>query len=197
MPPIRSVRPFAIALLLAAPAFADPAIRAGDRARLEDLDAAAGETLRAAFAGGDAADLEVLVQALSGRPLPVAEALAQLPGEWSCRMIKLGGGLPIVTYPPFRCVADGDGGFRKLTGSQRTRGTVAAMEGRLVYLGTGYIAGDDPPDYADLPEPPAPQDLPQRVPEVGVVELTGLDAGRILMPRPLLESGFNILMLRR
>lgn len=196
---IHSFRRAAVALvLMTLPAFADPAIRADDRARLADLDMAAGAALRAALAGGDVADLDLLVQALSGKALPVEQAQALLPGEWSCRMLKLGGGLPIIVYQPFRCIADRDGGFRKLTGSQRTQGTIAPMDGQLVYLGTGYIADDDhPPDYADLPDPPAPLDMPQRVPEVGVVELSHANAGRILMPHPLLESEFNILMLRR
>ncbi|RMC37617.1 DUF4893 domain-containing protein [Paracoccus alkanivorans] len=206
MPSIRRVSPAFLALLLAlVPAMgaaqaklADGmTIRPDDQRRLEELDASAGSALREAFASGASPDLALLAEALAGVALPPEQALERLPGEWSCRMMKLGNGVPLVVYQSFSCVVTEDGGFEKLTGSQRSKGHLHRDDGRLVYLGTGFIAGDTPPLYAELPDEISPQDMPQRVPEVGVVEITGPDRGRILFPDPYLESRMNLLALQR
>ncbi len=76
-------------------------------------------------------------------------------------------------------------------------GTIGTMDGAPVYLGTGYIAGDTPPPYADLPTTTDPAATPQRVPEVGIVEVVSPTRARILMPLPMLESDLNILLLTR
>lgn len=172
------------------------AIRPDDERRLAEYHAAAGKALLEAFSGGDAADLTILAEVLKEDALPPDDALAILPGEWSCRTIKMGRLLPIVVYQPFRCRTGPDGSLEKLTGSQRTRGTIYRDGDRLVYLGTGFVAGDDPPPYADLPPFSATAD-PQRVPEVGLVEITGPNRGRVMFPDPHLESRFNILVLSR
>jgi hypothetical protein len=188
----------ALSLVLAAPLHAGPLARADDLRRLERLDEAAGEALLGAFAAGDPQDLNIVADALAGTPLPPAEAMAYLPGDWQCRMIKMGeNGLPLVVYPDFRCVATADGSFEKRTGSQRTKGQISPEGDALIYLGTGFIAGDDPPAYADLPAATDPATTPQRLPEIGRVELTGPNSGRILFPLPHVESRFNILMLSR
>lgn len=191
-----------IAALAATPAAAfgpdlAPIIRAEDRIRLEHVDTVAGRTLRGALAQGTPDDLAVLMQGLAGRPLPADQAAALLPGDWSCRMLKLGGGLPLVVYQPFRCRIDTDGGFVKLTGSQRMQGMIGDLDGAQAYLGTGYIAGDTAPPYADLPDSIDPAATPQRVPEVGMVEVVSPTQARILMPLPMLESDLNILLLTR
>lgn len=172
------------------------AIRADDLRRLAGLNDSAGAALRQAFASGDQADLSRLAEVLAGTPLPASDARAAIPGAWSCQMIKLGGGLPIVIYQPFRCVAT-ETGFEKLTGSQRTKGTLHLEGDQLIYLGTGFIAGDTPPPYVDLPDTPDPHKIPQRMPEVGVVELIAPDRGRIIFPQPYLESRMNLLVLQR
>lgn len=174
-----------------------PAVRPDDVQRLGALDASLGRALRAAFTTGDPGDLAHLEVGLRGEPLPPDLAAAALAGEWRCRMIKLGGNLPIVVYQPFRCRADADGGFEKLTGSQRSRGQVRLFNGQLVYTGTGYVAGETPPDYAGLPEAVDPQATPQFMPEVGLVEMVSDRAGRIIFPRPHLESETNLLVLTR
>lgn len=206
MPSIRRVSPAFLALLLAlAPAMgaaqarlADGTeIRPDDQRRLEELDASAGSALREAFASGASPDLALLAEALAGEALPPERALELLPGEWSCRMMKLGNGVPLVVYQGFSCVVTKDGGFEKLAGSQRSKGQLHRDDGRLVYLGTGFIAGDTPPPYAELPDEISPQDMPQRIPEAGVVEITGPDRGRILFPDPYLESRMNLLVLQR
>jgi len=171
-------------------------IHADDAQRLAGYQAAAGEALLDAFSGGDPADLAILADVLRGDPLPPGEARAVMPGEWSCRVIKMGRLLPITVYQPFRCRIGSDGGLEKLTGSQRTKGRIHEYGDRLVYLGTGFIAGDTPPPYAELP-PFSDGASPQRVPEVGLVEIIGENRGRVMFPAPHLESRFNILVLSR
>ncbi len=172
-------------------------IRDDDRVRLDLLDAVAGRTLRGAFAHGAPDDIAVLTQGLTGSPLQADQAAAALPGNWSCRMLKLGGGLPLVVYQPFRCRIDADGGFEKLTGSQRMLGTIGDVDGVQAYLGTGHIAGDTARSYTDLPETIDLAATPQRVPEVGVVEVVSPTRARIVMPLPMLESDLNVLLLMR
>ncbi|WP_207102014.1 DUF4893 domain-containing protein [Paracoccus shandongensis] len=172
------------------------AIRADDARRLAEYHAAAGEALLDAFSGGSQADLAVLADVLRGDPLPSDQARAVMSGDWSCRTIKMGRLLPITVYQPFRCRIGADGSLEKLTGSQRTKGQVHRDGDRLVYLGTGFIAGDTPPAYADLPPSPDASG-PQRVPEIGVVEMIDENRGRVMFPDPYLESRFNILALGR
>lgn len=171
-------------------------LHADDARRLGEYHAAAGDALLAAFSGGDPGDLAILADVLAGKPLPPGQASAIMPGDWSCRTIKMGGLLPITVYPPFRCRIGGDGSLEKVTGSQRTKGQIHQDGNRLVYLGTGFIAGDVPPPYADLPPFSSSSDL-QRVPEVGVVEMTDQEKGRVMFPDPYLDSRFNILALSR
>ncbi|WP_295045979.1 DUF4893 domain-containing protein, partial [uncultured Paracoccus sp.] len=149
-----------------------------------------------AFAGGDATDVAVLAEALQGRALPPDQAMPLLPGEWTCRTIKVGGLLPLTVYPSFRCRIGADGSFDKLTGSQRTRGMIHPDGDKLIYLGVGFIAGDRPPPYADLPgfDPAA---SPQRTPQVAVVQMIDRNRGRVMFPAPHLESRFDILTLSR
>lgn len=167
-----------------------------DARRLAEYHAAAGDALLEAFAGGDPADLTVLAEVLRGDPLPPDQALAVMPVDWSCRTIKMGRLPPITVYQPFRCRIGADGSLEKLTGSQRTKGQIHLDGDRLLYLGTGFIAGDEPPLYADLPPFSSDAD-PQRVPEVGVVEIIHENRGRVMFPDPYLESRFNILTLSR
>lgn len=175
----------------------DMPVRPEDRQRLENFDAAAGEALLQALAGGEDPDRRILIDALGGKPRSAEEAVPVLAGEWACRTIKVGGLLPVTAYDPFRCRISGNGEFEKLSGSQRSKGRIYRDGERLVYLGTGFIAGDTPPDYAELPEETDPQALPQILPEVGLVEAVSENRIRILFPYPHLESRFNILLLER
>jgi hypothetical protein len=172
-------------------------LHADDGRRLGEYHAAAGEALLDAFSGGDPADLAILTEVLQGDPLPPDQAWAMIAGDWSCRMIKMGRLLPITVYQPFQCRIGSDGSLEKLTGSQRTKGQIHVDGDRLVYLGTGFIAGDTPPPYAELPPFSEPGSGPQRVPEIGLVEMTGETKGRVMFPDPYLESRFNILTLNR
>lgn len=172
-------------------------VQPGDARRLAEYHAAAGEAMLEAFSRGDPTDLAILADVLNGAALPPDQAQALMPGNWSCRTIKMGRLLPITVYQPFRCRIGGDGSLEKLTGSQRTKGRIHRDGGRLVYLGTGFIAGDTQPPYADLPPFSAPGSDPQRVPEVGVVQMIDTNRGRVMFPDPHLESRFNILTISR
>lgn len=172
-------------------------LRADDHRRLTDADRSYGEALRQAMADAAPGDLEKLLSALRGAPMGAAEARAAMPGDWSCQMMKVGGGLPLTIYQPFACRADDQGGFHKLSGSQRTKGKLFDRDGRLIYVGTGYTWDREPVPYGDLPEVVDGSSDVQMLPEVGVVELTGPDRGRIIFPAPYLESVMNVLVLRR
>ena len=172
------------------------ALRPDDDRRLGLVNESLGAGLREAFADGARADVDQVVAALSAPSLDTEATLQGIKGAWSCRMIKLGKISPIIVYSPFKCRADGTE-FEKLTGSQRTKGTLHHDGDRLVYLGTGFVAGESPVRYEDLPQNADPQAVPQIMSEVGVVELTAPDRGRILFPNPYLESRMNILVLSR
>ena len=182
---------------LAQPLTDQPALRNDDQRRLSEYHASAGEALLGAYAAGDPADLSVLTEGLAGNALSPDEAIRLMAGDWSCRMIKLGGLLPITVYSPFRCTISPDGGFEKLTGSQRSKGKIHQEGDRLIYLGTGFVAGDTPPSYENLPAQVDPQASPQFMPEIGVVEMISDTKGRVMLPAPYLESRFNILLLSR
>lgn len=182
-----------------AAAVAAPPLRADDQARLAQFDAALGMALRQVLTL-PAADpsRRTALAALSGAAVPAAPG--DLAGEWSCRTIKLGKTTPATAYSPFRCriTVQGDGAtLAKLTGSQRVTGEISAASGLLTFAGVGYIAGDTPPAYADLPATIDPSASPQRLPVVGVIEMTAPGHARLMMPSPWLESDFDLLELTR
>ncbi len=55
---------------------------------------------------GSAEDLAVLKAALAGDPLSFSGV--DPVGNWNCRVIKLGGLLPLTVYPQFRCTISED-----------------------------------------------------------------------------------------
>jgi len=203
----RSLRiPLALALALlpaALPAVlsAQPVeIREEDRARLDAADAAFGRAMAEALARGAPGDIDRLTEALRGAALPPGEA--RLDGRWSCRTMKLGGLTPLTVYSPFTCEITRTGPdrwrFAKLTGSQRTEGTIVTRDGRLIYLGTSFNTGSAPVPYDSHPPTTVPAERPDQIlPDVARVEAAGPDHIRLMFPRPWLESEFNILDLRR
>ncbi|MFD1881486.1 DUF4893 domain-containing protein [Paracoccus pacificus] len=192
-----------VAAVWAAPALADTLgdgteIRAEDAVRLEMLNEFAGRAFRQALGGGSEPDVLALTQAMRGTPRDIDPGA--LVGDWSCQMMKLGDISPLVVYSPFKCRIEKDGDkvlFRKLTGSQQTRGSLHPDGDRIVYLGTSYIQGDTPVDYADLPANVDSASQPQRLPDVAVLESVSDNHARLIFPDPLLESDMNILDLRR
>ncbi|KGJ15293.1 DUF4893 domain-containing protein [Paracoccus sanguinis] len=172
-------------------------IRPEDVARLEALDRATGAALRQALGQGSAAQAADAADTLRGAAL--AATPEALVGDWSCRMTKIGGLQASVSYPPFRCAITRDGTalrFEKLTGSQRTSGTLHHDGGVWVYLGSTFVAGEAPRPYADFPDDMDTQGT-ETLPDVGVLEPIDADRARILFPLPYRESVLNVLTLTR
>jgi hypothetical protein len=165
-------------------------LTSADKTRLSGLDATREEALAAARSGGDAADVAVLDAALAGDPLPFDERFDPA-GEWRCRVIKTGGTVPLVVYGWFRCRISDDGAgwmLQKLSGSQRTQGRFYTQDDtRLVYVGTGYIAGETPAKYGK----DAARDQ--------VAIATRRAANRLVLefPRPAVESLLDVMVLER
>ena len=183
-------------LAVSSPAQSQSTLRASDAARLDGFTSAIGDALLQALAGGSAADVTTLTKALSGRPQIAFDET--LTGEWNCRTIKMGGISPLVVYAPFTCRFDiGPDGFEfeKLTGSQRTKGKIQLRDGRAIYVGVGYVAGQNPPAYADLP-PDFTSDGSVQT-QIAVFERIGPTRARLLFPAPIVESDFDILELTR
>jgi len=183
-------------LLLPLSAFAETTLRPAERARLDNFDAAFGDAMIQALAGGAAEDVAALTRAMSGQP-QIAFA-ATLPGDWSCRTIKLGGVSPLVVYSPFKCrltATDRGFAFEKLTGSQLTRGEITLRDGRAIYTGMGFVRGENPPEYADLPEDFTSNGRVQS--DVAVFQRISPNRARLLFPAPAVESDFDILELTR
>lgn len=182
----------------APPALADGTqLRADDAQKLADLDTHVGGALRAAFAGGQPADIAALTGALTGRALPADAALEALKGSWTCRMMKAGDMLTVVVYDKFDCSFDG-GTFAKRTGSQQTTGAVHRDDGRLIYLGTGFVQGAKAPAYADLPDDPlSAPGAGQIWADIAVVEVVSPRRARLIFPDPALESQLNVLEMTR
>ena len=186
----------ALTLALALPAGAE--VRDADQPRLEAFDAIFGQALRDALESGSREDVSVLTEALSGAPMPGTVGV----GDWRCRTIKMGGLLPLVSYQDFDCRISRDEGsetytLEKLTGSQRTVGTLTARPQDMLYTGVGYVGTQPATTYGDLPEDQVPIEPGQTVPQVGYFEQMSETRARLLLPAPLLESNFDILYLTR
>ena len=184
------------ALLLGPPALAQADLRPEDALRLQGFTQAAGDALLQALAGGATGDVAALSKALSGTPQIAFDA--SLVGDWNCRTMKLGGISPLVVYTNFKCrftASDTGFAFEKLSGSQRTRGTITLRDGRAVYIGVGFVAGEDPPDYADLPTDFQSNGTIQT--DIAIYERTSPSRARLMFPSPAVESDFDILELTR
>lgn len=186
----------AVLLLTAStlPALADgelqSLLRPADTAALKTFDARKAQAVDGARKGGTAADVKVLDAALAGTPLPLASGFDPT-GTWSCRTIKMGGGLPLVVYPKFKCTISDDGAgwmLKKRTGSQRTQGRFYTdSDTRLIYLGAGFVAGEKPGAFG-----PGNKDS-----AIAVAERLGQHRLVLQFPAPVYESDFDLLVLER
>lgn len=188
------IRALLTALLLASPAAAD--VRAADAARLAAFDRHFGSALRAALRDGATGDVGVLTDALSGTPVKGAVGT----GDWNCRTMKMGiYGLTV--YRNFRCqirqLSDTTFELEKLTGSQRSIGTLTLEDGRTLYTGVGFVDGGPAVRYAELPAEQRAVGPGQTIPQVGIFEQISDSKARLMLPAPLLESQFDILYLTR
>lgn len=183
-------------LLACSPAFALEPMRAQEADRLARYHQSAGDALLHALAVGAPDDVAALSTALSGTPLVAFDET--LVGTWNCRTLKLGGAAQLVVYSTFKCRIglDATGAiFEKLTGSQRTSGRIDMRDGRAIYLGVGYVAGETPRLYGDLPGDFKGDGTVQ--PQVAVFERAAENRARLLFPAPVVESDFDILELTR
>lgn len=194
------IRPLVLSLALLALPTAAQEPRPDDRARLDQLDTAIGRALRQVLAEGSEADLAAATAALRGAALPAEQVTVEaLAGDWQCRMTKIGGILPLVEYPPFRCrieLRDGVLHFDKLTGSQRSSGTLQILDGAWVYLGSTFVQGEAPLPYRDFPAE-LDTSAGETLPDAGLLEITGPGRARLLLPLPYRESLLNVLTLTR
>jgi hypothetical protein len=162
----------------------------GDAARLLTYEKVRIEAVSEAKAGGSAEDLAVLDAVLSGASLSFHESFNPV-GAWKCRTLKLGGLLPLTTYPWFKCKISDDGsGWRleKISGSQRTSGKFYDdSDTRLIYLGASHYSGEKPRMYASDSE----RD------QVAYVFRVGDSRLRLEFPSPKFESKLDILELTR
>lgn len=186
---------FAITLGVS-PLWAQSDLRPEDAARLDGYATAAGRALLQAMSAGSASDVAALSQALSGTAqIAFDETLA---GDWNCRTLKLGGLAALVVYTNFKCrFSIGTEGFdfEKLSGSQRTKGTIRLRDGRAIYTGVGYVSDQTPPAYADLPADFTSDGTVQT--QVAVFERISPTRARLSFPSPAIESDFDILELTR
>ncbi len=185
----------ALALALAAfPAKADGVldklISSTDKARLAAFKITEVEALAEAKSGGSAADLNVLNKALSGNLLPIDGAF-DATGKWRCRIIKVGGTLPLTVYGNFKCQITDDGSgwyLEKISGSQRVTGrfyTNSSTE--MTFLGAGHVNNDPPRKYGEVAE----QD------QVALATRRGKNKLVLEFPAPKFESKLDILVLER
>ncbi|MBN9070168.1 MAG: DUF4893 domain-containing protein [Rhizobiales bacterium] len=166
----------------------DKLITKADRIRLEKYGESRRKAIAEAKAGGDPQFAET--EKLLAKPLKPFSGL-DMTGAWKCRTVKLGGLLPFVDYPWFKCRVTDDGSgwmLSKLTGSQRTTGRFYDDgDKRLIYLGSFSVNEDRPKPYGSGPE----------TDQVGYAFRTGPKEWRIEFPAPAYESTLDILEFQR
>jgi hypothetical protein len=132
----------------------------------------------------------------------VAPSEQRLLGHWRCRTLKLGGMTPSVVYGWFRCRISAEGRllhFEKLTGTQRSSGTLYPDRNGLVYLGASYVTAYGPaekkPTYSGGGASTGADATPDD--QIGLLSLTYDGRARIEMPYPVQESTFDVIELKR
>jgi hypothetical protein len=181
-------------VFLAAPALADgdldKLLSAFDKDRLANFEKTQSEALAEGLRGGTAEEIEILTSALAGEKLPVSVDFDPI-GNWKCRIIKVGGGLPITPYNWFKCriTDDGAGWFvTKISGSQRLTGRLyTKSDTELVFVGAGHVNNDPPRKYGQDPK----ED------QVAIVTRRGKDRLVFEFPAPQFESKLDVLVMER
>lgn len=194
-----------IAVLLAGPALAEDwrdAANAFDRDRLDNAPSTLAEALEEARAHGAAQDF-VHVEGLLVPNRPIGGE--ELQGDWKCRTLKMGGLARLTVYSWFKCrISINEQGlyFEKLSGSQRTSGTLWPIyaEGkdfpvRYIYLGAGHYGDESPRPYGG-PENTLGKSSDNRD-EPAILMSIGPNHLRMGFPAPIFESKYDFLELRR
>lgn len=181
-------------ICIAHSAFADGTINkiitASDKVRLASHETTKAQALSEARKGGEPADIAKLNDIFAAPTLGFGENF-DMTGNWQCRTIKLGKTTPLVIYSWFKCRVTDDGSgwmLEKISGSQRTKGRFFTdSDTRLIYLGSGFIAGEKPKKYGSGAD----------TDEVGYAYRMSTNSFRIEFPSPALESILDVLELKR
>jgi Domain of unknown function (DUF4893) len=166
-----------------------------DRERLREWRTAWKHGLERARAAGHGAEIDS--EAVLLDPDSALPGVVPPPGDWGCRVIKVGakteGLLEYIPYPPFLCrigpAGEGEGvlSFVKLTGSQRPIGRLfPENDRRMAFLGTLQL-GDEKAvlRYG--------HDRERAV--AGWLERIGERRWRLVFPYPAFESVVDVLEL--
>jgi len=160
-----------------------------DKDRLANFEKTRSEALSEGLRGAPE-DVELLLKVLDGKPMPIASGF-DMTGDWKCRVIKVGGLLPLTPYGWFKCKITDDGAgwyLEKVSGSQRVTGRFyTESDTRLVFVGAGHVNNDPPRKYRDDPK----ED------QVAVVTRLGKNKVVLEFPEPQYESKLDILVLER
>jgi hypothetical protein len=187
---VLSIAMVSSAALASADGAIDKIITAADKTRLASFAKVRGEAIAEARKGGSPEDIATLDAVLAGKDLAFSEDF-DFTGNWQCRTVKLGGGLPLTVYGWFKCRVSDDGSgwkLEKLTGSQRTAGAFYTdSDTRLTYLGALYYSHETPKKYGGDPD----RD------QVAYVLRPAGNRVRLEFPSPKYESKLDILELKR
>lgn len=163
-----------------------------DRERMRKWRTAWVKAVEQARSGGHGA--EVSAEGLLLEPDVALKGVALPPGDYRCRVVKVGGKtdamLDFVAYPFFDCRIGADGGtlaFVKLTGSQRPIGRLFPdSDRRLIFLGTLQL-GDERGTLRYGHD--RQRDM------IGLVERIGERRWRLAFPYPAFESTLDVIEL--
>lgn len=150
-----------------------------------------GEAARAA-----PSDLAAINSVLQSGTVPASSRT--LTGKWRCRTMKLGGLTPAIVYSWFSCRISDSGGalaFEKLSGSQRTSGTLYPDGQGYVYLGASYVTGEKPHPYSGTGAAAGAEVTPDD--QIGSLSLLYDGRARLELPYPTRESTFDVIELKR
>jgi hypothetical protein len=139
---------------------------------------------------GKPKDLALLRALMSAKPMPIVNA-SELVSRWRCRVIKIGGILPLNRYDFFNCLirGQGDGGtFEKASGSQRTAGDLLRLDPEsFIYRGAGFSSFDARKPYGSGPD----------TDQVALLYRIGNGRLRMEFPAPRYESKYDVMELVR
>jgi len=168
----------------------DKLMTAADKQRLASFDKTRVEAIAEAKKAGAPEDIATLDAILAGKNLAFSEGF-DLTGNWRCRMVKLGGTLPLTVYGWFKCRVTDDGSgwkLEKLTGSQRMSGAFYTdSDTRLIYMGASHYSDEKPKRYGSDPD----RD------QVAYVLRPDEKRVRLEFPSPKYESNLDIIELQR
>ena len=146
--------------------------------------------LEQANQGGKTSEVADLRALMAAKPVPIGGA-EEIAGNWRCRMIKVGGILPLTPYGFFKCRITGKGdraALEKITGSQRSEGVLLRQDPTsFVFRGVGYTDFTPKKLYGTSPE----------TDEVGLLYRIAPDRLRVEFPAPYHESKYNVMELVR